>query len=119
MAIEIDYPFTVRPLAADEGGGYLLDFPDLPGCMADGETPEEAIREGTDALHSWLETHRELGQPIPSAASHSRHFVRLRIPRPSESMETAKVLRLTPSAFARSASRRWSDLGVRIRQFPL
>ena len=38
------YAFTIRPLEADEGGGYLIEFPDLPGCMADGETVEEAIR---------------------------------------------------------------------------
>ena len=80
MAIEIDYPFTVRPLADDEGGGYLLEFPDLPGCMADGATPEEAVREGTDALHSWLETHRELGRPIPSPASYSGNW-RMRVPK--------------------------------------
>ena len=30
-----DYPVEVRPLAADDGGGWLATFPDLPGCMGD------------------------------------------------------------------------------------
>ena len=39
-----DYPFEVRPLPADEGG-YLITYPDLPGCMSDGDTVEEAIND--------------------------------------------------------------------------
>lgn len=35
------YQFTVRPLSKDEGGGYLVEYPDLPGCMSGGETVEE------------------------------------------------------------------------------
>jgi antitoxin HicB len=66
---ELAYPFTVRPLMPEEGGGWLVEFPDLPGCMADGETPEEAMREAGDALHSWLETARTHGDPIPPPSS--------------------------------------------------
>ena len=32
------YPFMTRVLLPEEGGGYLIEFPDLPGCMSDGET---------------------------------------------------------------------------------
>jgi hypothetical protein len=35
-----------RPLTDDEGGGYLIEFPDIPGCISDGETHEEAIVNG-------------------------------------------------------------------------
>ena len=38
-----EYPFTIRELAIDDGGGFLIEFPDLPGCISDGETVEEAI----------------------------------------------------------------------------
>jgi antitoxin HicB len=38
-----DFPFDLRPLSKAEGGGWLITWPDLPGCMSDGETPEEAI----------------------------------------------------------------------------
>jgi antitoxin HicB len=61
-----DYPFTIRPLTQDEGGGYLIEFPDVPGCMSDGESPEEAIVNGRDALKCALLTLKELGAPIPA-----------------------------------------------------
>jgi len=60
-----EYPFHVRPLTADEGGGYLIEFPDVPGCIADGETPAEAIVNGRDALKSVLLTMKEFGDPVP------------------------------------------------------
>jgi len=59
------YPFLVRPLSKEEGGGYLVEFPDLPGVISDGETPEEAIRNGQDALAAALMTMQEVGDPIP------------------------------------------------------
>ena len=62
----LEYPFTMSPLSEDEGGGYLIEFPDLPGCMSDGETPEEAIRNGADAVRCWIEAMREAGRPIPA-----------------------------------------------------
>ncbi len=64
-----DYPITIQPLPADDGGGYLATFPDLPGCMADGETPEEAMAEATDAATSWLKTSEAFGDPIPEPGS--------------------------------------------------
>ena len=60
--------FEIRPLGEEDGGGYLIAFPDYPGCMADGETPEEAIAEGRDALASYLATLRDLGRPFPPLA---------------------------------------------------
>jgi antitoxin HicB len=60
-----DYAFEVRPLPQEDGGGYLITFPNLPGCMSDGDTPEEALHNGLDAAKSWLETAREFGDPIP------------------------------------------------------
>lgn len=35
-----------HPLSPEDGGGYLIEFPDLPGCLSDGETEEEAILMG-------------------------------------------------------------------------
>lgn len=64
--------FEIRPLTEDEGGGFLIEFPDFPGCMADGETPEEAIREGRDALRSYHRTLEELGRPVPNGALSKR-----------------------------------------------
>ena len=60
-----EYPFTVRPLAAEEGGGYLVEFPDLPGCISDGETVDEAIANGMEAKQECLAAAKELDRPIP------------------------------------------------------
>ena len=38
-----DYPFEVRPLTIEEGGGYFISYPDFDMCVSDGETIEEAI----------------------------------------------------------------------------
>jgi antitoxin HicB len=77
----IEYPFEIRPLSKDEGGGYAILFPDLPGCRSDGATPEAAIENGRDALASWLEVAREFGDKIPPPFSTaSGRFVQ-RVPR--------------------------------------
>lgn len=46
-----DYP--IAPLSKEEGGGYLVTFPDLVGCIADGQTIDEAINEAKDAFQAW------------------------------------------------------------------
>lgn len=61
----LDYPFTIHHLSEEDGGGYLIEFPDLPGCLSDGETIEQAIQNGLDAVVCWLEAAKEAGKPIP------------------------------------------------------
>jgi predicted RNase H-like HicB family nuclease len=56
------YRLTVRPLSKKEGGGYLVEYPEIPGCMSDGETVEEAIANGRDALRDCLEVFKESGR---------------------------------------------------------
>ena len=48
-----DYAINIAPLPAEEGGGYLVTLPDLPGCVADGETIDEAVAEARDAFDAW------------------------------------------------------------------
>jgi antitoxin HicB len=64
-----EYPFTVRPLSEEDGGGYLIEYPDIPGCMSDGETPEEAVVNGRDALRCALLTLMEFNETIPEPGS--------------------------------------------------
>ena len=66
---EIEYRFTIRPMTAEEGGGYLIEFPDLLGCMSDGETVEEAIAHGADAKRDWIAAMVEAGRPVPPPAA--------------------------------------------------
>ena len=44
------YPFEIKPLTEEEGGGYLISFPDFNESISDDETPEEAIKNGFDVL---------------------------------------------------------------------
>ena len=65
MKTRAEYSFELRPLTEDEGGGWLIAYPDLPGCMSDGDTPEEALVNGKDALAAWLKAAVEAGREIP------------------------------------------------------
>jgi antitoxin HicB len=74
------YQFTVRPLSKDEGGGYLVEYPDIPGCMSDGETIEEAIANGREALRDCLEVFQESGRKLPKPGVEAAQW-RQRVPR--------------------------------------
>ena len=74
------YQFTVRPLSKEEGGGYLVEYPDIPGCMSDGETIEEAIANGREALRDSLEVFKEFGRTIPKPSVAAAQW-RQRLPR--------------------------------------
>ncbi len=74
------YRFTVRPLSKEEGGGYLVEYPDIPGCMSDGETIEEAIANGREALRDCLDVFKESGRKIPKPEVEPAQW-RQRLPR--------------------------------------
>ena len=60
-----DYPITIRPLTEQEGSGFLAEVPDLPGCMADGQTVDEAMQDIQDAIQSWIKTAEAAHDPVP------------------------------------------------------
>ena len=62
---ELTYPVVISPLTQDDGGGFAATVPDLPGCMSDGETPEEALVNVRDAIDAWIAMARELGHAVP------------------------------------------------------
>jgi len=49
----------------EEDGDYIAVVPDLKGCSAFGDTPEDALREVLIAMKLWLETTRERGWKVP------------------------------------------------------
>jgi antitoxin HicB len=75
------YRVTIRPLSAGEGGGYLAEYPDIPGCMSDGETIEEAIANGRKALRDCLAVFEESGLALPKPATVEPAQWRQRLPR--------------------------------------
>ncbi|CAN7216847.1 type II toxin-antitoxin system HicB family antitoxin [Neorhizobium tomejilense] len=62
---KLPYPVLVSPLLPEDGGGFLATVPGLPGCMSDGETPQEAISNVGDAIASWIEAAQDMGRDIP------------------------------------------------------
>lgn len=64
-----DYPFEVRPLAAEEGGGYLISFPDFADCLSDGDNVDEAIENGRDALKATIAALKSKKLPVPAPNS--------------------------------------------------
>jgi len=63
--LNLNYEIKIRKLTSEEGGGWFAEIPLLPGCISDGETPEEAIFNINDAKKCWVETCLELGRPVP------------------------------------------------------
>lgn len=50
---------------SDEDGVYIAEVPELPGCAAHGKSQEEALREVKEAMHLWIESAAEFGDPVP------------------------------------------------------
>src|SRR5579863_1638968 len=75
------YRVTVRQLSKDEGGGFLAEYPDIPGCMSDGETIEEAIANGREALRDCIDVFRQSGRKFPKPAAVEPAQWRQRLPR--------------------------------------
>jgi predicted RNase H-like HicB family nuclease len=52
---------------SQEDQAFIAEVPELPGCMADGSTYQEALTNAEAIINEWLETARELGRPIPKS----------------------------------------------------
>ena len=50
---------------SNEDNAFVAEAPELPGCMAHGTTPEQALANIREATSLWLETAKEFGDPIP------------------------------------------------------
>ena len=50
---------------SEDDQSFVVEVPELPGCMADGETYEEAVANARQVIDEWLDTARDLGRPIP------------------------------------------------------
>jgi predicted RNase H-like HicB family nuclease len=66
------YAVVIVPLSEEDGGGYAAHVPDLPGCMSDGETQEEAVANARDAIVCWMEANAELGRDAPEPGDTAR-----------------------------------------------
>ena len=61
----IKYELIIYYSEADQA--FIVEVPELPGCMADGPSYQEALANAERVIMEWIETARELGRPIPKA----------------------------------------------------
>lgn len=63
MSSELRYEVIIY--WSDEDDAFIAEVPELPGCVADGQTYEEAIANVQVVVAEWIETAEDLGRPIP------------------------------------------------------
>lgn len=50
---------------SEEDQLFIADVPELPGYMAHGESPDEALKNAQEAMELWIDTAKEFGDPVP------------------------------------------------------
>lgn len=50
---------------SEDDASFVVEVPELPGCMADGETYQQAVSNAQQVIEEWIDTARELGRPVP------------------------------------------------------
>jgi len=60
------YRYEIILYWSDEDGVFIAEVPELPGCMAHGDSPERALAEGQQAIELWIDTAREMGREVPA-----------------------------------------------------
>jgi len=59
---------------SDDDEAFIASVPELPGCMAHGETRAQAIEQIEIAIENWLDTAREIGREIPTPPKHMAEY---------------------------------------------
>lgn len=98
--LSLNYRFT---LSKDEEGDFIVEVPDLPGCIADGRTAEEALKNVRDAMRAWIESRIAAGLAVPE-------------PRELEEFSGKLVVRM-PKGLHRKLSLQADQEGVSLNQY--
>lgn len=59
------YRYEIIIYWSNEDNVFIAEVPELPGCIAHGETPEKALKNAKEAIQLWIDTAKEFGDPIP------------------------------------------------------
>jgi predicted RNase H-like HicB family nuclease len=60
------YRYEIILYWSAEDAAFIAEVPELPGCMAHGESQDEALRHVQDAMAAWIEVAQEIGRSIPA-----------------------------------------------------
>jgi predicted RNase H-like HicB family nuclease len=117
------YPVVVTQLGADEGGGYMAQAIDLVGCMAWGETPQQALGHAQLATIEWLREARRLGRPVPEPNAIVRRAGQARAESSDLIRKQQQLIRAQAQMIDKQRDTlddmRRDDDGPRLRRFPL
>ena len=61
------YKYEIIIYWSREDAAFIAEVPELPGCMAHGETPEKALKNAKEAIQLWIDTAKEFGDPVPES----------------------------------------------------
>lgn len=61
----MDWKYELIVYWSREDEAYIVEVPELPGCMADGPTYQQAVSNAEVVIGEWVETAKELGRPVP------------------------------------------------------
>ena len=50
---------------SEEDDSFIAEVPELPGCMADGDSHQDALRNVQVVIREWIDTARDMGRPVP------------------------------------------------------
>ncbi|OIP26395.1 MAG: antitoxin HicB [Dehalococcoidia bacterium CG2_30_46_9] len=98
--LNLRYPITIHP---DPDGGYVAEIEELPGCMTQAETIDEAFEAIEDARQVWIKGTYEMGQDIP-------------LPRDMEEY-SGKILVRIPKSLHRTLAHAAKREGVSLNQY--
>lgn len=59
------YKYEVIIYWSDDDGVFVAETPELPGCIAHGPSPQQALASAQDAIGLWIDTALEFGDPVP------------------------------------------------------
>ena len=71
---EISYTILLEP---DVDGGYSVTIPALPGCITEGDTKLEALRNAQEAIELYLDVLRSKGLPAPQDVQPEVEIIRV------------------------------------------
>lgn len=59
------YKYEIILYWGEEDQAFIAEVPELPGCMAHGNTQEAALPHAREAIQLWIDTAQEFGDPVP------------------------------------------------------
>lgn len=64
------YKYEIIMYWSNEDNAFVAEVPELPGCMAHGNTQQDALKSINEAMELWIDVARDHGDPVPAPKCH-------------------------------------------------